>query len=96
GARATALVHAVRETFGERIVCTDAAGGMFVWADFTDGTDTGQMLPRALEAGVAYVPGQAFAVSEGYRGSLRMCFTTSEAPVLSDAVQRLAKAHAAG
>ncbi|WP_280509406.1 PLP-dependent aminotransferase family protein, partial [Nocardia farcinica] len=46
GARATALVHAVRETFGERIVCTDAAGGMFVWADFTDGTDTGQMLPR--------------------------------------------------
>ncbi|MBF6187932.1 MULTISPECIES: PLP-dependent aminotransferase family protein [Nocardia] len=96
GARATALVHAVRETFGERIVCTDAAGGMFVWADFTDGTDTGQMLPRALEAGVAYVPGQAFAVSEGYRGSLRMCFTTSEAPVLGDAVQRLAKAHAAG
>ncbi|TQM28578.1 PLP-dependent aminotransferase family protein [Nocardia bhagyanarayanae] len=94
GERAKALVHAVRTGFGDRVVCTDAAGGMFVWADFTDGTDTRQLLPRALEAGVAYVPGAAFAVENGYRNSMRMCFTTSEAAVLEEAVARLAAAHA--
>ncbi|MCP2318995.1 2-aminoadipate transaminase [Nocardia amikacinitolerans] len=94
GERAKALVHAVRTGFGDRVACTDAAGGMFVWADFTDGTDTQQLLPRALEAGVAYVPGAAFAVEKGYRNSMRMCFTTSEAAVLEEAIDRLATAHA--
>ncbi|WP_431964396.1 PLP-dependent aminotransferase family protein [Nocardia sp. bgisy134] len=94
GERAKALVHAVRTRFGDRVVCTDAAGGMFVWADFTDGTDTGLLLPRALDAGVAYVPGAAFAVENGYRNSMRMCFTTSDAAVLEQAVDRLATAHA--
>lgn len=94
GERAKALVHAVRTRFGDRITCTDATGGMFVWADFTDGTDTGALLPRALEAGVAFVPGSAFAVGEGYRHSLRMCFTTSDAATLETAIDRLAQAHA--
>ncbi|WP_040794680.1 aminotransferase-like domain-containing protein [Nocardia higoensis] len=95
GTRAKALVNAVRTTFGERVSCTDAAGGMFVWADFTDGTDTKAMLASALDAGVAYVPGSAFAAADGgYQGSMRMCFTTSAPPVLEEAVARMAKAHA--
>lgn len=92
GERATALVDAVRHRFGDRVVSTDAAGGMFVWVDFTDGTDTVELLPRAIDHGVAYVPGSAFAVSEPYRGSLRLCFTTSDAEVLREAVDRLALA----
>ncbi|MEU7143109.1 PLP-dependent aminotransferase family protein [Nocardia sp. NPDC046473] len=92
GTRAKSLVHAVRTRFGDRVRCTDATGGMFVWADFTDGTDTQALLPRALEAGVAYVPGSAFAVDGGYRNSMRMCFTTSDADTLAEAVQRLARA----
>ncbi|WP_040774770.1 aminotransferase-like domain-containing protein [Nocardia pneumoniae] len=92
GERAKALVHATRTRFGDRVRCTDAAGGMFVWADFTDGTDTDQLLPRALAAGVAYVPGSAFAVDGGYRNSMRMCFTTSDAATLELAVDRLADA----
>ncbi|QIS09223.1 PLP-dependent aminotransferase family protein [Nocardia arthritidis] len=92
GARAKALVHAFRATFGDRASCTDAAGGMFVWADFTDGTDTADLLPRALEHGVAYVPGSAFAVDGGYRNSLRMCFTTSDEATLTEAIDRMARA----
>lgn len=94
GARARALVDAVRTRFGDRVVSTDATGGMFVWVDFTDGTDTQALLPRALEAGVAYVPGNAFAVSTDYTHSMRLCFTTSDTAALETAVDRLAKAHA--
>ncbi|WP_067720618.1 aminotransferase-like domain-containing protein [Nocardia yamanashiensis] len=94
GARARALVDAVRTRFGDRVVSTDATGGMFVWVDFTDGTDTQALLPRALEAGVAYVPGNAFAVSTDYTHSMRLCFTTSDTTALETAVDRLAKAHA--
>ncbi|MEV6140327.1 PLP-dependent aminotransferase family protein [Nocardia sp. NPDC051990] len=92
GDRAKALVHAVRTRFGDRVTCTDAAGGMFVWADFTDGTDTDRLLPRALEQGVAFVPGSAFAVDTDYSHSMRMCFTTSDAAMLEAAVDRMARA----
>ncbi|NEW59508.1 PLP-dependent aminotransferase family protein [Nocardia cyriacigeorgica] len=90
--RATALVTALRDRFGDRITSTDAAGGMFVWADFTDGTDTTALLPHALDAGVAYVPGQAFSVSTPRPQSLRMCFTTAAPATLAEAVDRLDRA----
>ncbi|MBW0274515.1 aspartate aminotransferase [Nocardia sp. MH4] len=92
GSRARALVSAVRDTFGERVRSTDATGGMFVWVDFTDGTDTTDLLPAALDVGVAYVPGAAFAVSDAYRSSMRLCFTTSDEATLAEAVARLGRA----
>ncbi|WP_039796205.1 aminotransferase-like domain-containing protein [Nocardia araoensis] len=92
GARARVLVDELRTRFGDRLVSTDAAGGMFVWVDFTDGTDTVNLLPHAIDLGVAYVPGDAFAVSGAHRNSMRLCFTTSDAATLREAVARLATA----
>ncbi|MCM6777772.1 PLP-dependent aminotransferase family protein [Nocardia sp. CDC159] len=92
GERAEALVGALRARLGDRVVSTEATGGMFVWVDFTDGTDTVELLPRAVEHGVAFVPGSAFAVSAAYRNSMRLCFTTSDAPTLHEAVDRLVRA----
>ncbi|MGQ4597405.1 aminotransferase class I/II-fold pyridoxal phosphate-dependent enzyme [Nocardia sp. R6R-6] len=94
GERAQALVGALRSRLGDRVVSTDASGGMFVWVDFADTTDTVELLPRAIERGVAYVPGSAFAVDGGYRNSMRLCFTTSDAGMLQEAVDRLT--HAVG
>ncbi|MET9031085.1 PLP-dependent aminotransferase family protein [Nocardia sp. NPDC004168] len=92
GARARVLVDELRTRFGDRLVSTDAAGGMFVWVDFTDGTDAVDLLPRAIDLGVAYVPGEAFAVFGGHRNSMRLCFTTSDAATLREAIERLARA----
>ena len=92
GERAGALVGALRERLGHRVISTEAEGGMFVWADFTDGTDTAELLPRAVEHGVAFVPGSAFAVDKDYSHSMRLCFTTSDGAVLREAVERLARA----
>ena len=35
-------------------------GGMFFWIELPAGTDATALLPRAVEAGMAYVPGEAF------------------------------------
>lgn len=93
--RAGALIGAARTHFGDRLRCSEASGGMFVWAEFTDGTDTTELLPGALAAGVAFVPGRAFAVSTPYPHAMRMCFTTAAPEVLDEAMRRLALAAAA-
>ena len=59
---------------------TVPGGGFFVWVTLPPGLDSQAMLPRAVTARVAYVPGTAF-YSDGF-GSRNMrlsyCFPTPE------------------
>ncbi|TSE02022.1 PLP-dependent aminotransferase family protein [Skermania sp. ID1734] len=94
GRRATTLRAALLDRFGDVLAMHPVDGGMFCWASFTDGTDTESLLRAALDIGVAFVPGSAFAVDvNGYGDSLRMCFTTASDEVLMEAVDRLGRAH---
>ena len=66
---------------------------MFVWATATDGTDTHDLFPTAIDHGVAFVPGSAFSLQEGrFRGAMRLSFATLDAADLDEAVRRLAAA----
>ncbi|MEK6440211.1 aminotransferase-like domain-containing protein [Pseudonocardia sp. T1-2H] len=90
--RAAALTGAVDEVFGDRVVRSTPTGGMFCWLDFTDGTDTTALLPRALEHGVGFVPGSAFAVGADQAHGARCCFASYPEPLLVEAVRRLGEA----
>jgi 2-aminoadipate transaminase len=92
--RAAALTGAVRETFGHAVTCSEPAGGMFCWVEFTDGTRPADLLPAALAHGVGFVPGTAFAVDGGrdLGHAARLCFASEPEPVLHTAVGRLGAA----
>ena len=100
--RASALVDGLRSSFADRLEVADPQGGMFCWARFLDDTSPAELLPPALERGVAFIPGDAFAVpgadgsSGGSARGARMCFATSPPDVLREAVRRLAEAAGAG
>lgn len=91
--RATALVGAIERHLGDAATCTAPTGGMFVWltlprlADDTDG-----LLGRALDEGVAFVPGSAFDPLGRPSRSARLCFATLDEVELDLAVERLARA----
>ena len=65
-------------------------GGMFLWLRLP-GSDTASVLTEAVEAGVAFVPGSAFAVVRDLSDHLRLSFATVPADQLDEAVRRLAK-----
>ena len=88
-ARRDALCRALRDVLGARLAFDEPAGGMFVWARFTDGTDTTSLLESALGRGVAFVPGTAFAVHRDLRTHLRLSWSTADASSLREAVVRL-------
>lgn len=69
--------------------CSVPTGGMFCWLDLP-GVDTAALLPRALDAGVGFVPGTAFAVDGPLPASLRCCYASHPEPVVVEAVRRLA------
>ncbi|MEY2424180.1 MAG: 2-aminoadipate transaminase [Acidimicrobiaceae bacterium] len=90
--RCNALVHALRTELGDRFEFAAPDGGMFVWGQFVDSIDTQALLPRALEEGMAYVPGRAFAVDGDHRRALRLSFATATPEQLYEGVRRLASA----
>ena len=64
-------------------------------AHAADGTDTEVLLPRAVDHGVAYVPGSAFAVPgapDDERSSLRLSYASLDDDALCEAARRLAAA----
>ena len=85
-----ALQAALADRLAGRIALHAPEGGMFLWGRLTDGTDTAALLPRALEAGMAFVPGNAFSVQDPHRSGLRLSFATEGPAALVEAVDRLA------
>ncbi|RHA39631.1 aminotransferase-like domain-containing protein [Cellulomonas rhizosphaerae] len=65
-------------------------GGFYVWVKLPDGLDSKDMLPRAVTARVAYVPGTAFYYDGGGASHMRLsyCFPTPER--IREGVRRLA------
>lgn len=91
--RATVLGDALRLEFGDRLRFRSPDGGMFVWAEFADGVDdTQELLAAAIARGVAFVPGQAFAVAADHRRALRLSFVTNAPAQLAEGVRRVAAA----
>jgi hypothetical protein len=68
---------------------------MFVWATLVDpDLDADALLRVALDEGVAFVPGSAFAIDRPGRSALRLSFATASPAELEEAIDRLARAMA--
>jgi len=91
--RRDALAAGLNDCFGSRLEFTMPDGGMFLWAEFADrDINTTRLLDAALNKGVAFVPGDAFAVERNLSTYLRLSFATASPPELHEAAARLAAA----
>lgn len=66
-------------------------GGMFFWLRLPPGLDAMALLPRAVAAGVAYVPGAPFFAGEPDLRSLRLSFVTLAPAQIEQAVAALSR-----
>ncbi|WP_417365502.1 PLP-dependent aminotransferase family protein [Glutamicibacter arilaitensis] len=90
--RKQAMVRALRHSFGDQVETTDPEGGFFLWLTLKGRyaqINTEELFPVALEYGVAYIPGPAFADSGAFTDALRLCFATSTPARIEQGVQRL-------
>jgi 2-aminoadipate transaminase len=89
--RRDAMLAALEEFFPPEATWTHPEGGMFLWITLPPYMDTDSMLAEALEAGVTYVPGNAF-FPDGRTGrnSMRVNFSFETPEELTEAIRRLA------
>jgi 2-aminoadipate transaminase len=65
------------------------AGGMFFWVELPAGMDATALLPQAVEAGMAYVPGAPFYCHAPRANTLRLSFVTVAPAQIEQAVAAL-------
>jgi 2-aminoadipate transaminase len=68
------------------------AGGMFLWARLPKGMSAVDLLPFAIELGVAFVPGAPFYADHGDERTLRLSFVTPSVDEIHRGVAALALA----
>ncbi len=95
-ARATAMGNALRKELGDAIDFVQPQGGLFVWARLTGAggkiRDGGEFAKRAIEKGVAFVPGVPFYAADADASTFRLSFATADVARIEEGISRLAQA----
>jgi 2-aminoadipate transaminase len=87
--RRDATLESLEQHMPEGTTWTHPDGGFYVWVTLPQGMDATAMLPRAITARVAYVPGTAFYMNGDGRRSLRLSYCYPEPDRIREGVRRL-------
>ncbi len=94
--RAVSMGEALRREIGAAVSFVPPAGGLFVWARLTGadgrGTDAAALARRAIDEGVAFVPGAPFYCADPDQATFRLSFATVGKERIEEGVRRLARA----
>ncbi|MDP3890583.1 PLP-dependent aminotransferase family protein [Nocardioides sp.] len=88
--RRDAMVTALADLMPAACQWNVPTGGFYVWLTLPPGIDAKAMLPRAVTARVAYVPGTAFFADGFGSGSMRLSFCYPTPERIREGVRRLA------
>jgi 2-aminoadipate transaminase len=90
-AQRDAMSAGLRRHLPEGSEWQEPQGGMFFWLRLPEGIDAMALLPRAVEAGIAFVPGAAFYAQSPDPRTLRLSFVTLSPEAISDGVAVLGR-----
>jgi 2-aminoadipate transaminase len=87
--RRDVMLDALAEHFPREADWTHPQGGLFIWATLPDYIDTTDLLARALEQHVAFVPGRAAYVDGRGGSSMRLNFSGVQEEDIREGVRRI-------
>lgn len=94
--RAQAMGESLKKELGDAIEYTQPGGGLFFWARLTGAggklKDASELAKRAIDKGVAFVPGAPFFATNPDVSALRLSFATVGVDKIREGVERLGKA----
>ena len=87
--RRDVMIEMMEEMFPAGVSWRKPKGGMFLWSVLPEGMDSAEVLKRAIEKKVAFVPGEAFHPTGGGKNTLRLNFSYSSPETIREGITRL-------
>lgn len=88
--KCAAMDLALQVCLADMIDYSRPTGGMFIWGKLAAGIDATELLPDAIRAGVAFLPGAAFYPDSPDHSTLRLSFATPNCAEIEEGISRLA------
>jgi 2-aminoadipate transaminase len=88
-ARRDTMLDALADHFPPQAAWTRPSGGLFIWATLPDFIDTTDLLARALQENVAFVPGEAAFLDGRGRSAMRLNFSGSGEDAIREGIRRI-------
>jgi 2-aminoadipate transaminase len=89
--RRDALLGALDSELGQIATWTEPKGGIFIWVTLPEQINTWDLIPKAIENKVIYVPGGEFSVVGGGNNTMRLNFSNVALELLPEGIKRLAE-----
>jgi DNA-binding transcriptional MocR family regulator len=94
--RAKTMGDALKRELGDALAFTQPQGGLFFWANLTGAggkvKDGAELAKRAIDKGVAVVPGAPFFASNPDTTAIRLSFATADVDKIKEGIARLGSA----
>ena len=90
--RRDAMLEALDEFMPPGVAWTRPNGGMFVWVTLPEGMDDYDLLKRAIEQRVTFVPGSSYYAHGNIHNAIRLSFTQPTPEQIVEAIRRLGEA----
>lgn len=87
--RRDVMLETMEEMFPAQVRWTHPEGGMFLWGMLPEGMDSAEVLKKAIERKVAFVPGAPFHPNGGGENTMRINFSYSKPEVIREGITRL-------
>jgi 2-aminoadipate transaminase len=87
--RRDVMLDALAEDFPREAEWTHPRGGLFIWATLPDYIDTTDLLARALQEQVAFVPGRAAYLDGRGGSSMRLNFSGVDEDEIREGIRRI-------
>ncbi|HEX4119285.1 MAG TPA: PLP-dependent aminotransferase family protein [Verrucomicrobiae bacterium] len=91
GERRNAMLNALAKYFPKSATWTRPEGGMFLLVTLPRHINTSELLPAALEQGVAYVPGEEFHLNGEGKNTLRLSFANARRERIETGIKTLSR-----
>ncbi len=87
--RRDVMLETMDEIFPREVRWTTPQGGMFLWGILPEYMDAAELLKKAIDKKVAFVPGAAFHPTGGGNNTMRINFSYSKPDVIREGITRL-------
>jgi len=88
------MVKAMHKYFPKGVKFTEPKGGLFLWVELPEGLNATELLPKAVERKVGYIPGEAFNPNGGGENTMRLNFSKSSEEEIEEGIKRLGEVFA--
>jgi len=89
--RCEAMLEALERFAPEGSHWTKPIGGFFILMQLAAELNAADLLPHAIESGVAYVPGESFFVDGSGANTLRLAFSKESPEAIAEGVERMCR-----